>query len=109
MEKRFSGEWVRGLRDGQNFTRAELAARIGCTTHAVKSWENGISIPSDRFIYYLAAALAVHPSEFDREFVDRFREYGAGVMRHSRPMSDDELDDAAREIIGSYDATSHVR
>lgn len=91
----FSRRWARGLRDGQGFTREQLATRGGFSLESVKNWESGWVEPCERSLSALADALGVHPDEFNRPHADPETEYFEGVYHRARPLTDAELDAAA--------------
>lgn len=50
---------IRLLRERRGLTQSELAKQLGITRSSVNAWEQGISVPSTRYIVELAAIFKI--------------------------------------------------
>jgi DNA-binding XRE family transcriptional regulator len=91
----FSRDRLRGHRNGTGLTRAQVAAHIGRTEAAYKSYEAGTAEPPARMLAALAELFGVAIDDLYQQRDDPVADYASAVAKHCRPLTDAELDAVA--------------
>ena len=59
MKDNLIGKSIKVTRIAQNYTKKQLAQKIGVTHAAISYWENGVNIPNVKDCWLLADALEI--------------------------------------------------
>lgn len=102
----FSPDRVRGHRNGRGLTREQVAAHIGLTVAAIRTYEQGLCQPKARALALLAELFGVPIGDLYVRHDDPFEDYVDAVVSHMPPLTDGEIK-AAAAVLRRIDRRRH--